>query len=435
MATAFRQHASSKGADPRTQTIVATGGAGPAHAYRVAEKIGISEIICPHGAGVASSIGLMKAPRSYETASTSRGTLNSLDSDDFEAEFSALYEEAREVLVQAGCDEENLISRLSLDMRHVDQGQEIKVELPDVILDTVTPSLAREHFEATYRDRFDRDSLDHPIEVMTYRVDLREPESRTSFSRQSADTVNESTNDRDIYVGETGTIGATVHQWDALDPGTAVSGPAVIEAAHTTAVVGPEWTATVEENMNITMTPGGRIMNRDAKPTELDTQVLWNRLQATAEEMWDTAGRLAFSISIRDWNDTATAVMTPAGDAIGLSGRSVPVLSGAISRTTRLILKDYFPPETFEPGDVVITNDPWIGGGHLSDVVLLKPVFVDDQLVAFAGALGHVGDIGGLMGGWGTDAQQYYEEGLAIPPLKFYRCWRNQRDRRGIHQR
>ena len=254
MATAFRQHASSKGADPRTQTIVATGGAGPAHAYRVAEKIGISEIICPHGAGVASSIGLMKAPRSYETASTSRGTLNSLDSDDFEAEFSALYEEAREVLVQAGCNEENLISRLSLDMRHVDQGQEIKVELPDVKLDTVTPSLAREHFEATYRDRFDRDSLDHPIEVMTYRVDLREPESRTSFSRQSADTVNESTNDRDIYVGETGTIGATVHQWDALDPGTAVSGPAVIEAAHTTAVVGPEWTATVEENMDITMT-------------------------------------------------------------------------------------------------------------------------------------------------------------------------------------
>ncbi|GAA0253662.1 hydantoinase B/oxoprolinase family protein [Haladaptatus pallidirubidus] len=161
-------------------------------------------------------------------------------------------------------------------------------------------------------------------------------------------------------------------------------------------------------------------MNHDANPTELDTQVLWNRLQATAEEMWDTAGRLAFSISIRDWNDTSTAVMTPAGDAVGLSSRSVPVLSGAISRTTRLILKDYFPPETLESGDVIITNDPWIGGGHLSDVVLLKPVFVGDQLVAFAGALGHVGDIGGLMGGWGTDAQQYYEEGLAIPPLKLY---------------
>lgn len=156
------------------------------------------------------------------------------------------------------------------------------------------------------------------------------------------------------------------------------------------------------------------------QPTELDTKVLWNRLQATAEEMWDTAGRLAFSISIREWNDASTAVMTADGDAVGLSSRSVPVLSGALSRTTREILDEHIPKDELEAGDVVITNDPWIGGGHLSDVVLLEPVFYDGEVVAFAGALGHVGDIGGMMGGWGTDATQFYEEGLQIPPLKLY---------------
>lgn len=158
----------------------------------------------------------------------------------------------------------------------------------------------------------------------------------------------------------------------------------------------------------------------NTQPTELDTKVLWDRLEATAEEMWDTAGRLAFSISIREWNDTSTAVMTAGGDSVGLSNRSVPVLSGALSRTTREILDEHVSKDELEDGDVLITNDPWIGGGHLSDIVLLKPVFYDDDIVAFAGTLGHVGDVGGMMGGWGTDATQFYEEGVQIPPLKLY---------------
>lgn len=158
----------------------------------------------------------------------------------------------------------------------------------------------------------------------------------------------------------------------------------------------------------------------NVQPTELDTKVLWDRLEATAEEMWDSAGRLAFSISIREWNDTSTAVMTADGASVGLSSRSVPVLSGALSRTTREILGEHVSRDELKDGDVVITNDPWIGGGHLSDVVLLKPVFHGGDIVAFAGALGHVGDVGGMMGGWGTDATQFYEEGLQIPPLKLY---------------
>ncbi|WP_226482687.1 hydantoinase B/oxoprolinase family protein [Natrinema amylolyticum] len=152
----------------------------------------------------------------------------------------------------------------------------------------------------------------------------------------------------------------------------------------------------------------------------LETQVLWNRLQATADEMYDAAERLAYSFSIREGADASTAVMTADGDAIGLSDQSVPVLSGALSRTTRIILEDHFPPETLEPGDTVITNDPWIGGGHLSDVVVLNPVFHDGDLVGIVGSLGHTDDVGGNRGGWSTDAEQVYEEGILIPPTKLY---------------
>jgi N-methylhydantoinase B len=155
-------------------------------------------------------------------------------------------------------------------------------------------------------------------------------------------------------------------------------------------------------------------------PSDLETQVLWNRLQSTADEMYDAAERLAFSFSIREGADASTAVMTADGDAIGLSAQSVPVLSGSLSRTTRKVLGEYFPPEDLEPGDTVVTNDPWVGGGHLSDVVVLNPVFVDDELVGITGALGHTDDVGGSRGGWSTDAGQVYEEGLLIPPTKLY---------------
>lgn len=158
----------------------------------------------------------------------------------------------------------------------------------------------------------------------------------------------------------------------------------------------------------------------DGESMGLDTQVLWNRLQATADEMYDAAERLAYSFSIREAADASTAVMTADGYAIGLSDQSVPVLSGALSRTTRILLEDHFPPETLSPGDTVITNDPWIGGGHLSDVVVLNPVFHDGDLVGFTGSLGHTDDVGGNRGGWSTDAGQVYEEGLLIPPVKLY---------------
>jgi N-methylhydantoinase B/oxoprolinase/acetone carboxylase alpha subunit len=150
------------------------------------------------------------------------------------------------------------------------------------------------------------------------------------------------------------------------------------------------------------------------------TNVLWNRLQAATEEMYDVAGRLAFSISIREWNDVATAVMDADARAVWMSKRSVPVLSGSISGSTQEIFDQYLDTAEVQPGDVIVTNDPWLGGGHLSDFVVITPVFFGGDLAGLVGAVGHVGDVGGLMGAWGTDAEDFYEEGLCVPPMKIY---------------
>jgi len=137
--------------------------------------------------------------------------------------------------------------------------------------------------------------------------------------------------------------------------------------------------------------------------------------------MYDACERLAFSASIREGADASTAIMTAAGDAIGLSSQSVPVLSGALPRAVRITLEDHYLPEQLSEGDSIITNDPWIAGGHLSDIAVIKPVFADEELIALVGSLGHVDDIGGMAGGWSTEASQVFEEGLLIPPVKLDR--------------
>jgi N-methylhydantoinase B/oxoprolinase/acetone carboxylase alpha subunit len=136
--------------------------------------------------------------------------------------------------------------------------------------------------------------------------------------------------------------------------------------------------------------------------------------------MFRAIRRLAFGFAIREADDASSVITTPSGDAVGVSRQSVPVLVGAVPSAIRDIFANHYSPENLEPGDVIITNDPWIGGGHLLDIVVITPIFYEGELVGLAGSLGNVDDIGGLAGAWVTEGSQVYEEGLIIPPTKLY---------------
>src|SRR5205814_387152 len=79
-----------------------------------------------------------------------------------------------------------------------------------------------------------------------------------------------------------------------------------------------------------------------------------------------------------------------------------------------------FPPATLQPGDVLVTNDPWLCAGHLFDIAVVTPVFRGGRLVALMGTVGHVSDIGGTKDS--LHAREIFEEGLQIPPMKLFRA-------------
>lgn len=151
----------------------------------------------------------------------------------------------------------------------------------------------------------------------------------------------------------------------------------------------------------------------DTGSQSLINQVLWARLRSLMNEAGATLRRTAFSFPTRESNDFAACLMDVTGDSIAQSIQSIPSFLSTLPLTTKAILK-MRPVSAWRQGDAVLTNDPWIGAGHLPDVTIVQPVFWRGTLVGFAGAITHVSDIGGKL--FGDQTHEIFEEGLRFTP-------------------
>ncbi len=149
-------------------------------------------------------------------------------------------------------------------------------------------------------------------------------------------------------------------------------------------------------------------------------EVVNNALIGVAEQMAATILRTSYSTVIREMLDYSTAVFDREGRIIAQSCR-IPIHLNSMSRSLRTTLDEAIPIEDWNPGDIVITNDPYKGGQHLPDVQTFLPVFSDGELVAICGTLGHHLDVGGMRpGSYAGDAVEIYQEGLRISPIKIF---------------
>jgi N-methylhydantoinase B len=144
-------------------------------------------------------------------------------------------------------------------------------------------------------------------------------------------------------------------------------------------------------------------------------EILWTRLVSLVDEAGATLVRTSFSTIVRESNDYAVVLLDRNARLLAQSSLSVPSFICTLPETVRHFLKR-FPRETLKPGDVMITNDPWLGTGHLPDINIAMPIFRDGELVGFAGSVAHSPDIGGRLRS--PTNRDLYEEGLRIPPMK-----------------
>jgi len=151
----------------------------------------------------------------------------------------------------------------------------------------------------------------------------------------------------------------------------------------------------------------------------ISLEIMWSRLVTVVDEMWLTVIRTAFSLIISEAQDFACELLDAKGEPLVHSPRAMPVFNLCLQRAVKALLAKY-PPETLVPGDVLVTNDPWLCAGHLFDIAVLTPVFREGRLVGLVGTVGHVSDIGGTKDS--LKAREIFEEGIQIPPMKLFRA-------------
>ena len=143
---------------------------------------------------------------------------------------------------------------------------------------------------------------------------------------------------------------------------------------------------------------------------------MWNRLIAVVEEQAQVLMRTAFSPIVRECGDLSAGVFDRKGRMLAQAVTGTPGHVNSMAESVKHFIR-HFPLDTMKPGDAYITNDPWMGTGHLNDFVITTPAFNSKgELVALFSCTSHLMDIGGI--GFGPDATDVFMEGLYIPMLK-----------------
>ena len=157
----------------------------------------------------------------------------------------------------------------------------------------------------------------------------------------------------------------------------------------------------------------------EAALDRIQLQILWDRLLAVVEEQAQTLVRTAFSTTVREAGDISAGVFDTSGRMLAQAVTGTPGHVNAMAASVGFFLEK-FPVEDLHPEDVLLTNDPWHGTGHLNDFTVITPVFKKGRPVALFAATSHIADVGGL--GFGPDGRQVFEEGLNIPMGYLYRA-------------
>jgi N-methylhydantoinase B len=146
-------------------------------------------------------------------------------------------------------------------------------------------------------------------------------------------------------------------------------------------------------------------------------EVVWHRLISIVEECEAVIAHMSFSPVVGEARDYAAALLDARGEVLAQAPSGIGTFVAILGRAGRAML-EMIPAESLRPGDVLVTNDPWVCAGHLPDVMTMSPIFCGDIIVGYATSIAHMSDLGGQIS---AEARDLFEEGLRITPCFLYR--------------
>lgn len=257
MASAARVHVAEKGLDPRSLSMVATGGAGPVHAVEVANKLGIRHILCSIAAGVGSCLGFLAAPARSDRAWSRTQPLGDVDPVELAGVMAQLRSGAEAELATAGVPQQEMEFVLAADIRYAGQGHTVSVERPLADADAIDPSAFEAQFTQRYELLYGRTVPGGLAEVVTWRLsgrsrtttrEFRLPESRDAGSARPIAT-------RSMYLPQLRRFSdVPVFDRYSLPGATRLSGPLLLQEAESTIVVAREAQVEILQDLTVSIT-------------------------------------------------------------------------------------------------------------------------------------------------------------------------------------
>ncbi|WP_018296804.1 hydantoinase B/oxoprolinase family protein [Corynebacterium lubricantis] len=159
----------------------------------------------------------------------------------------------------------------------------------------------------------------------------------------------------------------------------------------------------------------------------IELEIARNRLTSISEEVGMALIRTSYSPNIKDRRDCSAGIYAPDGELIS-QAEHIPLHLGLMPTVIANAMKEY-GPENLRPGDVLMTNNPYLGGSHLPDICVITPVFAGEKIVALVATMAHHVDVGGITpGSMATQATEIFQEGIRVPPIRLYAAGELQRE-------
>ncbi|PZC50674.1 MAG: 5-oxoprolinase (ATP-hydrolysing)/N-methylhydantoinase A [Chloroflexi bacterium] len=256
MAASARLHIIGRNKDPRNYSIIAFGGAGPAHACDVARILGATEVIVPLAAGVTSALGCLTAPLSLEDVRSLPGSLADFNAEDVNNIFRNMEASGLKLMNQAGVPEEHVELVRSADMRLKGQIHEINVPVSPGELNPSNIEQIESDFHAIYQEFYSRRNLNIPIEVQNWRLLARGPEPIVNLREEAVtdnvDLTGALKGTRKAYFRDSGGyVDCPIYDRYKLTAGSRIEGPAIIEEQDSTAVMSPRDSVLIDRWLNL----------------------------------------------------------------------------------------------------------------------------------------------------------------------------------------
>jgi len=415
MAEAIRSISIQRGYDVTKYVLNCFGGAGGQHACLVADALGMTQVLLHPFAGVLSAYGMGLAEVRAIRQTTVAAPLAADQDKGLADRIAELAAAARSDLEAQGFSPDAISTLSRAEIKFAGSDTPLVVPFGPAAEMAVA-------FEALHRRRFGFFAEGKALVVETLEVETvgrsdQAPTSPLTASAAELEIVAQ------LSIRMAGEDHATpVYRREALTPGVAVDGPAILLEDTGTTVVEPGWRASVDAAANLLLQRVVALPARTAIGTDVDPimlEVFNSRFMACAEQMGEALRATAYSVNIKERLDFSCAVFD-AGGALIANAPHIPVHLGSMGESIRTIIAsrgDARDGRGMKPGDVYMLNAPYNGGTHLPDITVIMPVFLDsdDAPAFFVAARGHHADVGGITpGSMPANSLSVDDEGVLI---------------------